>query len=66
VWLAFTVAPNGVLERIHVARGSGYDALDNAAIVALRRVEQMQEASAWLDGHALAMELPVIYRLQEP
>ena len=66
VWLAFTVAPDGILERIHVARGSGYDALDHAAIVALRRVEQMQEASAWLDGRALAMELPVIYRLQEP
>ena len=66
VWLAFTVAPDGVLERIHVARGSGYDALDHAAIVALRRVDQMREASAWLDGRALDMELPVIYRLQEP
>ena len=66
VWLAFIVAPNGALERIHVARGSGYDALDNAAIDALQRVEQMREASAWLDGRALAMELPVIYRLQEP
>lgn len=66
VWLAFTVAPDGVLERIHVARGSGYDALDHAAIVALRRVDQMREASAWLNGRALDMELPVIYRLQEP
>ena len=66
VWLAFTVAPDGGLERIHVARGSGYDALDHAAIVALRRVDQMREASAWLNGRALDMELPVIYRLQEP
>lgn len=66
VWLAFTVAPDGALERIHVARGSGYDALDHAAIAALRRVDQMREASAWLNGRALDMELPVIYRLHEP
>jgi len=66
VWLAFTVAPDGVLERIHVARGSGYDALDHAAIAALRRVDRMREVSAWLNGRALDMELPVIYRLQEP
>ncbi len=66
VWLEFVVAPDGVLERIHVAQGSGYDALDDSALNALRRVGRLPEASAWLDGHALAMELPVIYRLQEP
>lgn len=66
VWLEFIVMPDGVLERIHVAQGSGYDALDDSALNALRRVGRLPEASAWLNGHALDVELPVIYRLQEP
>lgn len=66
VWLAFVVAPDGVLERIHVAHGSGYDALDYSAVSALHRVGRLQYASRWLGGNALEMRLPVIYRLQEP
>lgn len=66
VWLAFVVAPNGALEHIHVARGSGYDALDHSAVNALHRVGRLHHASHWLGGDALQMQLPVIYRLQEP
>lgn len=66
VWLAFVVAPDGVLERIHVAHGSGYHALDYSAVSALHRVGRLQYASRWLGGNALEMRLPVIYRLQEP
>lgn len=65
VWLAFSIAPNGALEHIHVARGSGYDALDHSALTALRRVERLSEARAWLGGRPLDMQVPVIYRLLE-
>lgn len=66
VWLAFVVAPNGALEHIHVARGSGYDALDHSAVNALHRVGRLQYTNRRLSGDALEMQLPVIYRLQEP
>lgn len=65
VWLSFVVAPDGELERIHVARGSGYDALDRSALTALRRVGNLPEAHVRLDGRALEIQLPVIYRLSE-
>lgn len=65
VWLSFVVAPDGELERIHVARGSGYDALDRSALTALRRIGNLPEARTRLGGRALELELPVIYRLSE-
>lgn len=65
VWLSFVVAPDGALDRIQVARGSGYQALDHSAVTALRRVGQLTEARAWLDGRALEMQLPVVYRLMQ-
>lgn len=65
VWLSFVVAPDGELERIHVARGSGYDALDRSALTALRRIGHLPDARSRLGGRALELELPVIYRLSE-
>ncbi|MFP5349636.1 MAG: energy transducer TonB [Gammaproteobacteria bacterium] len=65
VWLSFVVAPDGELERIHVARGSGYDALDRSALTDLRRIGSLPEARTRLGGRALELELPVIYRLSE-
>ena len=65
VWLSFVVAPDGALDRIQVARGSGYQALDHSAVTALRRVGQLTEARAWLDGRVLEMQLPVVYRLMQ-
>lgn len=63
VWLSFVVAPDGALDHIEIARGSGYQALDRSAIDALQRVGRLSEARAWLDGRALEMQLPVVYRL---
>jgi protein TonB len=65
VWLAFVVQSDGALERIHVARSSGYDLLDRSAIAALRRVEPLSDTKQWLYGRALEMNIPVVYRLKD-
>jgi protein TonB len=65
VLLSFVVESDGALRRIQVARGSGYDLLDNSAVAAVHRVERLTEARHWLDGRSLQMDIPVIYRLKE-
>jgi protein TonB len=65
VQLSFVVEPNGALERIRVARSSGHEVLDRSAVSALRRVEPLPQARHWLDGRALEMNIPVIYRLKD-
>ena len=64
VWLAFTLESDGALQRIHVARSSGYDVLDDSAVAALKRVERLSERH-WLNGRAFEMSVPVIYRLKD-
>ena len=63
VLLGLRVKSNGHLEKIHIEHSSGYAVLDNSALNSLMRLGQLAEASAWLNGHGLDMELPVIYRL---
>lgn len=65
VLLTFTLESDGVLERIHVVRSSGYDVLDNSAIAALKRVGRLAEAEHWLNGRAFEMRIPVIYKLKD-
>lgn len=65
VLLRFNVVADGGLERIEIARSSGYDILDRAAIEAMQRVERLPAAVVALRGHSLAMQLPVIYRLED-
>ena len=65
VWVTFTVEPNGALDRIHVAQSSGYRLLDSSALDAMQRVGRLNEANHWLNGRALEMRLPVVYRLVE-
>ncbi|MFQ6023778.1 MAG: TonB family protein [Acidiferrobacterales bacterium] len=65
VRVRFTIEPDGRLTNIRVAQGSGYAVLDESAIQALRKVRHLAEAPAWLEGRAIDIELPVIYRLEE-
>jgi TonB family protein len=65
VLLGLRVESNGHLERIHIEHSSGYAVLDNSALNSLNRLGQLAEASAWLNGRGLDMQLPVIYRLIE-
>jgi periplasmic protein TonB len=65
VLLAFTVMPDGELERVQVAQSSGYDVLDRAAISSLQRFGNRADVAQWLNGKALDIKLPVIYRLTD-
>lgn len=64
VLLGFSVEADGVIRNIHVAAGSGYPILDTSAVAALSRVPHLYEASDWLQGNRLELQLPVIFRLQ--
>lgn len=65
VWLSVTVEPDGRLKRIRVARSSGHDVLDRSAVETLQRVGQVAQARRWLDGQALELPLPIVYRLTD-
>ena len=64
VLVAFDVESDGRLQKIHVARSSGFALLDSSALHSLRRVERIIEAADLLQGRRLAMQIPIIYRLQ--
>ena len=64
VLLAFRIEMNGRLERIRVAQSSGFAVLDRSALDSLARVDVIPEAVAWLEGHDIDMQIPVIYRLE--
>lgn len=65
VLLGLRVGSNGHLEKIRIEHSSGYAVLDNSALNSLNRLDRLAEASAWLNGRGLDMQLPVIYRLIE-
>jgi TonB family protein len=64
VLLGFSVEANGKIRNIHIAAGSGYPILDTSAVAALSRVQYLYEASGWLQGRRLELQMPVIFRLQ--
>jgi len=65
VLIGLDVEANGQLRQIHLARGSGYDVLDQSAIESVRRIERLQDASGRWSGQRHQIRLPVIYRLTE-
>lgn len=65
VLLGLRVEADGQLDKIRLERSSGYAVLDNSALNSLKRIGQLAEARAWLEGHSVDMQLPVIYRLIE-
>lgn len=66
VQIGFRLQPDGKLTDIYIARSSGYRLLDKSAIKALRQVEPLAEAATLLKGKSIDMELPVIYKLEQP
>jgi protein TonB len=64
VLLGFSVEADGMIHNIHIAAGSGYSILDTSAVDALSRVHHLYEASGWLQGTRLELQMPVIFRLQ--
>ncbi len=64
VLLGFRVNGQGDIEAIHVAHSSGYSALDDAAIGALRKVGRLT-LDTEPTTQSFDLQLPVIYRLEE-
>lgn len=64
VLLGFSVEANGMIRNIHVATGSGYAILDSSAVDALSHIQHLYEASDWLQGERLELQMPVVFRLQ--
>ncbi len=63
VLLGLRVESDGRLDGIHIEHSSGYPVLDHSALNSLIRLGHLAEASTWLGGHNMDMQLPVIYRL---
>lgn len=65
VVLAFVVDADGRLNDIDIAQSSGFALLDRSAADDLRRLGRLDAAVPWLQGDAVAVTLPVEYRLLE-
>lgn len=65
VRLAFRVAPDGEIQHIHVERSSGFAVLDKSALDSLTRVARLSDATEWLNGQPLDMQLAIVYRLKD-
>ncbi|MDH5483627.1 MAG: energy transducer TonB [Gammaproteobacteria bacterium] len=63
VLLEFTITSSGNIEKIHINSSSGYSVLDNAAIDALKKIEENNEFALALNGHSIEQILPVTYKL---
>jgi protein TonB len=65
VLLAFRIEPDGRIDGVRVLDSSGYPVLDDSAAQALRGLGQLAAVVPWLNGSALDLTLPVIYRLEQ-
>lgn len=64
VQLAFRLSNDGTIKDIKINHSSGYNVLDQAAIVSLKKIGQLPQASSWLvDG--MEIQIPVIYQLTQ-
>lgn len=64
VLLAFRLSNDGTIKDIKINHSSGYNVLDQAAIVSLKKIGQLPQASSWLvDG--MEIQIPVIYQLTQ-
>ena len=65
VQIALRVEADGRFSELRVLQSSGHASLDHDALQTLQRIGQLAQARLWLDGRAMRVELPVIYRLLE-
>jgi TonB family protein len=63
VLLGMRVESDGHLHQLRIDRSSGYTVLDHSALNSLNRMGRLAEATTWLKGREMDMQLPVIYRL---
>ncbi len=63
VILGVSILPSGQISRVAVQHSSGHPVLDEAALSAMHHVTELEWAPALLQGDAVEIQLPVIYRL---
>ena len=63
VVLGLSIMPSGQISRVAVQQSSGHALLDEAALTAVHRITTLDWAPALLQGDAVEIQLPVIYRL---
>lgn len=62
VLLAFRLSSNGNIEDIKINHSSGYNILDQAAIISLKKIGQLPQTSSWL-VNGMEIQIPIIYQL---
>lgn len=62
VLLSLQVTSSGHIKKIQIAKSSGYNLLDQAAIKALSKIENLPYTSNWL-ATDIELNLPIIYKL---
>lgn len=64
VLLAFRLTSAGNIKDIKINHSSGYNVLDQAAIVALQKIGQLPQVTSWLND-GMEIQIPIIYQLTE-
>ena len=64
VVLAFRLSRDGNIKNIKINHSSGYNVLDQAAIVALQKIGQLPQVTSWLND-GIDIQIPIIYQLTE-
>lgn len=65
VILGLSINSQGSIENAHIKSGSGYRILDQSALKALLKVQNIQKTENWFNIDYQEISIPVIYRLQK-
>lgn len=62
VLLAFHITRDGNIKNIKINHSSGYNVLDQAAMISLQKIGQLPQLSSWLSS-GMEIQIPIIYQL---
>ncbi|MBC8461723.1 MAG: energy transducer TonB [Deltaproteobacteria bacterium] len=65
VYVKFTILPNGNVEEVEVARSSGYETLDKAAVLAIKTAAPFLPFPKAIRRESLRIEVPLVFKLIE-
>lgn len=66
VYVQFTILSDGNVEEVEVARSSGYETLDKAAVLAIKDAAPFSSFPKAIRRESLRIELPLAFKLLEP
>ena len=65
VYVKFTILSNGNVEEVEVARSSGYETLDKAAVLAIKNATPFPPLPKAIRRESLRIEVPLVFKLTE-